>query len=135
MPQQKIRFALVLYGGVSLAIYINGVVQGLLRMVRATSGLPPRNAGTREGVYRKLGCLLERGVLPPNDADPGPNDSVKTRFHIDIISGTSAGDLNGIYLAKALIGDENIDGVQELWFDEGDIGELLNDAGSYKAFR
>jgi predicted acylesterase/phospholipase RssA len=108
MLQQEIRFAVVLYGGVSLAIYINGVVQELLRMVRATSGLRPRNASTSEGVYRKLGCLLERGVLPLNDADPGPNDPIKTRFRIDIISGTSAGGLNGIYLAKALIGDKNI---------------------------
>src|SRR6266853_1521959 len=65
---QEIRFAVVLYGGVSLAIYISGVVQELLRMVRATSGLRPRNAGTSEGVYRKLGCLLQRGVPPPNDA-------------------------------------------------------------------
>jgi predicted acylesterase/phospholipase RssA len=132
MPEQEIRFAVVLYGGVSLAIYINGVVQELLRMVRATSGLQPRNTGTSEGVYRKLGCVLERGILPPNDADPGPNDPIKTRFRIDIISGTSAGGLNGLYLAKALIGDKSIDGVQELWFDEGDIRALLNDAGSYK---
>jgi hypothetical protein len=132
MPKQEIHFAVVLYGGVSLAIYINGVVQELLRMVRATSGLGPRKAGTSEDVYRKLGCLLDRGVLPPNNADPDPNEPIKTRFRIDIISGTSAGGLNGIYLAKALIGDKNIDGVQELWFDEGDIGKLLNDAGSYK---
>jgi predicted acylesterase/phospholipase RssA len=131
MPQQEIRFALVLYGGVSLAIYINGVVQELLRMVRATSGLRPHKAGTSEGIYRKLGSLLERGIVPPNDADPGPNDPIKTRFRIDIISGTSAGGLNGIYLAKALIGDKNIDGVQELWFSEGDISRLLNDSLSY----
>src|SRR5689334_17198123 len=101
MPEQEVRFAVVLYGGVSLAIYINGVVQELLRMVRATSGLPPRNPDTSEGVYRnatsglpprnpdtsegvyrKLSCLLERGVLPPNDADPGPTDPIKTRFRI-----------------------------------------------------
>jgi hypothetical protein len=80
MPKQEIHFAVVLYGGVSLAIYINGVVQELLRMVRATSGLGPRNVGTSEDVYRKLGCLLDRGVLPPNNADPGPNEPIKTGF-------------------------------------------------------
>ena len=31
---QEIRFAVVMYGGVSLAIYINGIAQELLRMVR-----------------------------------------------------------------------------------------------------
>jgi hypothetical protein len=40
-PEQEFRFAVVLYGGVSLAIYINGVAQELLRMVRATADLPP----------------------------------------------------------------------------------------------
>ena len=30
----EVRFGLVLYGGVSLAIYINGVVRELLNMVR-----------------------------------------------------------------------------------------------------
>jgi hypothetical protein len=38
MPPQEIRFAVVLYGGVSMAIYINGVVQELLRLVRANGG-------------------------------------------------------------------------------------------------
>ena len=36
-PTQEMRFAVVLYGGVSLAIYINGVVQELLHLVRATA--------------------------------------------------------------------------------------------------
>ena len=32
-PTQEMRFALVLYGGVSLAIYINGVVQEFLHQI------------------------------------------------------------------------------------------------------
>jgi len=35
---QEIRFAVVMYGGVSLAIYINGVAQELRRLVAATAG-------------------------------------------------------------------------------------------------
>ena len=34
---QELRLALVCYGGVSLAIYINGVAQELFRLVRATA--------------------------------------------------------------------------------------------------
>ena len=34
---QEIRFAVVLYGGVSLAIYMNGIAQELLHLVRATA--------------------------------------------------------------------------------------------------
>src|SRR5207253_10629849 len=38
--RQEVRFAVVMYGGVSLAIYINGIAQELLRMVRATAQDP-----------------------------------------------------------------------------------------------
>ncbi len=45
--KQEVRFAVVMYGGVSLAIYINGVAQELLRLVRATA---PNNV--RETIHR-----------------------------------------------------------------------------------
>ena len=44
-PTQEMRFALVLYGGVSLAIYINGVVQEFLHLVRATAPNAPTPGG------------------------------------------------------------------------------------------
>lgn len=34
---KEVRFAVVMYGGVSLAIYINGVAQGLFHLVSATA--------------------------------------------------------------------------------------------------
>jgi hypothetical protein len=76
---------------------------------------------------------LERGKVPRPDADLGLNEEIKikTKFMVDIISGTSAGGLNGIYLAKALVGDCVITEVQKLWFDEGDISKLINDKKSY----
>jgi hypothetical protein len=37
---QEVRFAVVMYGGVSLAIYINGIAQELLHLVRATAPDP-----------------------------------------------------------------------------------------------
>ncbi len=73
--RQEVRFAVVMYGGVSLAIYINGVAQELFRMVRATAGAEggeplvgqEQLRGT-ESVYRELGHttnsarLLSQGV-------------------------------------------------------------------------
>lgn len=71
--EQEVRFAVVMYGGVSLAIYINGVAQELLNMVRATgpagadasTALPSSDhSGTgsclrsSERVYRKVSYLL-----------------------------------------------------------------------------
>src|SRR6185312_11354124 len=75
---KEVRFAVVMYGGVSLAIYINGVAQELFRMVRSTAHAPGGNqtllsadenaaankrlTGT-ERVYRKLSHLLSDKAL------------------------------------------------------------------------
>jgi patatin-related protein len=148
LPEREVRYALVLYGGVSLAIYINGVVQEFFRLVRATApesplstdvGLHrawfPLQAGNRgrapalkgsERVYRRLGQLL------PGGDDAAADAPIRTRFVVDILSGTSAGGINGIFLAKALANQQEIDGLRDLWVDEGDIADLLNDGRSYK---
>lgn len=117
---REVRFAVVLYGGVSLAIYMNGVSQELLRMVRGSAGLPDDDPDGDldpvERIYRDLSRTL----------DPkGP-----TKFVIDIISGTSAGGINGVALAKALVlGCRDMDALRKAWTDDADIGLLLNDKG------
>ena len=50
-----------------------------------------------------------------------------TRFVVDIVTGTSAGGINGVFLAKALATDRDISALSDLWIDEGDIDKLLND--------
>src|SRR5207253_3185537 len=84
-----------------------------------------------ERVYRKLSHLLAQDG--PRDATAAAesvadNAPVRVRFVIDILSGSSAGGINAIYLAKALANGQNIDSLRRLWIDEGDIGRLLNDA-------
>jgi patatin-related protein len=121
-----------MYGGVSLAIYINGVVQELLRMVRATaaddSGDLTRytydELDPTERVYRRLAQTL--GGEPANP-DPLPDDPIRVRFVVDILSGTSAGGINSIFLAKALANDQGLENLRKLWIQEGDISVLLND--------
>lgn len=142
---QEVRFAIVMYGGVSLAIYINGIAQELLRIVRSTSRSVDKLENT-EKVYRRLSCLLSdpellrefrNAVDTPNP--PGRPDivdqrmaqnTVNTRFVIDILSGSSAGGINAIYLAKALANDQDLDELKTLWVTEGDIGVLINDKKS-----
>ena len=75
-PVQEIRFAVVIYGGVSLAIYINGVAQEMLRMVRATAPESPSSTApllttpvSSEKVYRKLGQILDRSVAMRAELD------------------------------------------------------------------
>jgi patatin-related protein len=108
------RFAVVMYGGVSLAIYINGIAQELYRMVDATATKSPgtdADSGS-ENVYKTIAGEL------------------KTRFVVDIISGTSAGGINGIFLAKALANGQPIKSLEQMWLDEGDIEVLINDRKS-----
>ena len=66
-----------------------------------------------------------------DDAEPGPG--VETRFVVDILSGTSAGGINGILLAKALAnGLESIDALKDLWINEGDIARPPQQEGGIR---
>jgi patatin-related protein len=137
---QEIRIGLVMYGGVSLAIYMNGVVQELLKLVRATAPGANNNArleadadgrlpGTLQ-IYRELGQMLSYGEATRTRADR--HAEIRTRFVIDILSGTSAGGINAIFLAKALVNDQDLEELKNLWVTEGDIDRLLNDVGSVR---
>lgn len=154
--KQEVRFAVVMYGGVSLAIYINGITQELFHLVNSTA---PKKAGDDEAVsvdeltptqrvYRKLSYILsnrefrercqkeakdQAKLKKPYKVPPAPtDDAIETRFVIDILSGTSAGGINAIFLGKALANNQNIDQLKELWVNEGDIGLLLNDKTSVR---
>lgn len=152
--KKEIRFAVVMYGGVSLAIYINGVAQELLRMVKATApngeaedvardlGTGESPCGT-EAVYRKLSYLIDdpkireelKNKLATDKkavANWQPDGDITVRFMVDVLAGTSAGGINSIYLAKALANDQDIDELKNLWVTEGDIRKLINDSESLK---
>jgi patatin-related protein len=127
--QEEKRLAVVMYGGVSLAIYIGGVARELLGVVRATApsagdpGAGVSQLSKVEEIYRKIA----------SKKDPVSNEEVlKTRVTVDVISGTSAGGINGIFLAKALANGLSMDPILELWKKEGDLAKLLNDAESVK---
>lgn len=137
----EVRFAVVMYGGVSLAIYINGIAQELLRMVQATAtggdvkdpNRPLIDGGklkSSDRAYRKLSYLLAGEEYEDLESRVENNAPISTRFIVDIISGTSAGGINGIFLAKALANGQDMKELQELWVKEGDIGRLINDKRS-----
>jgi patatin-related protein len=160
---KETRFAVVMYGGVSLAVYINGVAQELLRMVRSTATeedgddfrIPVESLSDVEKLYRDISLLVadrslirdsllinrycdwlrkgRRGASPlaTKLTDRATRDKIKaTRFVVDIISGTSAGGINGVYLAKALVAGQGLDALDDLWCTEGSFAKLLNDAQS-----
>jgi patatin-related protein len=144
---KEIRVSVVMYGGISLAIYMNGVAQEMLHMVRSTARAKSGENGTRFRFYdpenRKDPNALEsdcKGPLQSTEAvyrkvaralnDAGADD---VRFIIDVISGTSAGGINGIFLAKALTDDSlTFNALQSLWVEEGALEKLLNDKATRK---
>jgi patatin-related protein len=129
---EEVRIGAVLYGGVSLCIYINGVSQELLRLVEATAKDAVSFSGTRE-LYRKLAMLSSQDA--GKDAVKRWNGLAKTggqrrRFIIDALSGTSAGGINAVFLAKALAKGQSLDGTKAFWIEEGGIERLINDSES-----
>jgi patatin-related protein len=142
-PKSEVRFAVVMYGGVSLAIYMNGIAHELLRMVRATATksntdniplIDYNKLDSVEVVYRKLAyCTAGRLDAETERKLLESNAPLTRKFVIDIISGTSAGGINGIFLAKALVNRQKIDGLKNLWVMEGDVSLLINDKNSVKA--
>lgn len=131
--EEEVRLAVVLYGGVSLAIYMYGVAEELWRLVRATSPAEPvqnplnppdtvrrYDDESTEPVYRELARARGGGTI-------------RSRFVVDIISGTSAGGLNGVFLAAALANDTPLSALKPVWIDEGGIDVLVNDAASIPA--
>lgn len=99
---------MVLYGGVSLAVYIYGIVIEVQRLLRAAEELERDPQPEQLTAYaRALGAAGAGGVS------------------VDLLSGTSAGGINGILLAKALARGSDVESARDLWLAGGDIGQLL----------
>ena len=118
---KEIRFAVVMYGGISLAIYMNGIAQELLALVKSTTESTRKTEpGGTEKIYREIADYLS--VITP---------AFRHKYIVDIISGTSAGGINGICLAKGLVrGLDDLKVLKDIWLNEGNIDTLLNDSES-----
>ena len=95
MRTREVRLGLVLYGGVSLCIYENGIVQEIYRAICG------------EGLYKLIGQLIDSDIV------------------VDVISGTSAGGVNGVMLAYALTNKADFLQTAARWRELGDIAELM----------
>jgi patatin-related protein len=125
---RELRLALVCYGGVSLAIYMHGTTKEIHKLVRASCAYEQDQAAnpfTKSGERTEAAYwdLLKR---------KHQHDGVRTRVVVDVITGTSAGGINGVCLATALARNASQDALRDLWMVEGDISRLWQQGPSEK---
>jgi patatin-related protein len=120
----ELRLALVCYGGVSLAVYMHGVTKEVHKLVRASRSFDTITNLDAPNLFEGInGADSEYWYFEAlrELAQGGRRVSVT----VDIISGTSAGGINGVILGKALACNASQDGLKQLWISEGDLKKLL----------
>jgi patatin-related protein len=105
--RREIRLALVLNGGVSLAIWIGGVVAEIDRARRATIPADETARDECEQIYKAL------------------LDLTCCALRTDVIAGASAGGLNGCLLATAIANHGTVANVRKTWIDLGSFRMML----------
>ena len=116
MRQRELRIALICYGGISLAVYMHGITKEVWRLARASrafhDGTPKANGS--QGVYRDLLEHIAR------------EKQLRMRVLPDIITGASAGGINGVFLAQAIATGQSLEPLTRLWLECADIDVLLD---------
>jgi predicted acylesterase/phospholipase RssA len=105
-PLRQIRLALVLNGGVSLAIWIGGITYEIDNLRRASAATDDADASTVD-FYRRLLRILKEDVV------------------VDVIAGASAGGINGVLLGAAIYNGKPLPNLRETWIGLGDFRTLL----------
>ncbi|MFG3480131.1 DUF3376 domain-containing protein [Streptomyces sp. NPDC047980] len=108
--KREVRLALVMNGGVSLAVWMGGVAHELDLLRRASSGVSLDQVRERDREVFKIWKDLA-------------NTTAK-RVQVDIISGTSAGGLNGLLLATAIGRRKPLQDLKDLWSDYASLKRL-----------
>ena len=103
LPAEELRLALVLNGGVSLAVWMGGVAHEIDRLTRSSLD--------GDGVSDGYGAVMR---------------AARTKVTVDVISGTSAGGINGAALALSQVNKRaDLRVLRTLWAEQGRMQELL----------
>ncbi|WP_158614139.1 patatin-like phospholipase family protein [Frondihabitans sp. PhB188] len=130
-PVDELRLALVCDGGVSLAIYEHGIARELDNVVIASRGFDlVQTSDDPGGPHAELVASLTPVQAAYLDALRHPRDAGALRtVVVDVVAGSSAGGINGVFLAKALSGNHATDALTSLWLDKASILRLLLPSG------
>lgn len=111
LVRRQVRLALVMNGGVSLAIWIGGVTYEVDCLRRASRECRATPETATSDLYRKLLAALQQDV------------------RVDVLSGASAGGINGALLAAAIAWDGYLPNLRDTWVNLGDLGAMVRSPG------
>ncbi len=116
MHEKELRLALICYGGVSLAIYMHGVTKEIWHLVRASRNHVEKvtDATGSAAIYGEFLAEIERVT------------GTRIRVLVDIIAGSSAGGINGVFLAQAISTGQSLEPLTDLWLENADVETLLD---------
>ncbi len=116
MREKELRLALICYGGVSLAVYMHGITREIWHLVCASRNAHEKinGASGSEAVYQALLEKIES------------DGALKLRILTDIIAGSSAGGINGIFLSQAIVSGQSLEPLTDLWLSNADVETLLD---------
>lgn len=116
---QELRLATTMTGGVSLAIWMAGVAREI-------------NLLTQASQWRRIGGEFRAGTLT-TPAEESLKlyrrliDLLDTVVDVDILSGSSAGGINGALLAWSRVRGSDLGKLRNIWMNLGALTELLRD--------
>ena len=116
MREKELRLALICYGGVSLAVYMHGITREIWHLIRASKAhleRGPSGSGS-EIAYRELLELIQ------------VKSGTRMRVLTDIVSGASAGGINGVFLSQAIVTGQSLEPLTDMWLKNADVEVLLD---------
>lgn len=133
MQEKELRIAVVLTGGISLAIYMHGIAKELHKLVRASRAFHRGGSGDSY-IDSTTGREIDTEPLYHellNSLSPKMN----LRIVLDVIAGASAGGVNGIMLARALAHDLDMDPHRRIWLERADVEFLVDETNAASRWR
>ncbi len=118
---EELRFAGVLNGGVSLAVWMGGVAHELNRLTWS-----PLEDPVDEPVPGSVSPSIPGSVAAAGTDYRHVLRASRTRAIVDVLAGTSAGGINGGALALAQVNaDADLSVLRDLWSEQGRMMALL----------
>ena len=139
MKKKELRLALVCCGGLSLVLYMQGVIKEFLKLTRASKAYHSINDPER----RQVESFATTGGGEGRERDTetiyfsllqAVGRDLDLQIIVDSVAGASAGGISSIILARALAHDLSIDHLRSKWLEETDVLRLLGKSQRARAW-